>query len=138
MTDDKAALLKRIADLEAQLAATPFVPELPAEHDGEAITWRPWEEAPVILCARAGDLNECTTCQHPGPSLLAFGLAGPGAPVIRFNAHRCPGCQEMRVYQRVYDKYRIGADLQEIAYSSPRTIVRAEGVKPSNATGRNM
>jgi hypothetical protein len=127
MEEDTAALLKRIADLEAQLAATPYVPELPTEHEGEAITWRPWEEAPVILCARNGDLNGCGACDHPGPSLLAFGLAGPGDPKIRFNAHRCPGCQEMRVYQRAYDKYRVGADLKEIAYSAPRTIVRTEG-----------
>jgi hypothetical protein len=126
MTETEDALRRRIADLEAQLAATPFVPELPAEHDGETITWRAWEEAPVILCARAGDLNSCGSCDHPGPSLLAFGLSGPGAPKIRFNAHRCPSCQEMRVYRRVYDKYRIGADLKEIAYSAPRTIVRTE------------
>lgn len=126
MTDTEDALRQRIADLEAQLAAHPYVPVLPAEHDGEAITWRPWEEAPVILCAWAGDLNGCTTCGHPGPSLLAFGLAGPGTPLIRFNAHRCPGCQEMRVYQRVYEKGRIGVDMNEIAYSPPRTIARTE------------
>lgn len=126
MADETAALRKRIADLEAQLAATTFVPELPAEHDGEAITWREWEEAPVILCTRNDDLNECRACGHPGPSLIALGLAGPGTPRIRFNAHRCPSCQEMRVYQRVYDQYRIGADLKEIAYSPPRTIVRTQ------------
>lgn len=126
MTDVEEALRRRIADLEAQLAAQPYVPALPAEHDGEAITWRPWEEAPVILCARAGDLNGCGACDHPGPSLMAFGLAGPGKPRIRFNAHRCPSCQEMRVYQRVYDKYRVGAELVQIAYSPPRTIARTE------------
>ncbi|MGW2725639.1 hypothetical protein [Streptomyces sp. NPDC001492] len=126
MTETEDALRRRIADLEAQLAAQPYIPALPAEHDGEAITWRPWEEAPVILCARAGDLNGCTTCGHPGPSLIAFGLAGPGKPLIRFNAHRCPGCQEMRVYQRVYEKGRIGVDLNEVAYSPPRTIARTE------------
>jgi len=124
MAETEAALRQRIADLEAQLAATPFVPKLPAEHEGEAITWRAWEDAPVILCSRNGDLNGCGSCNHPGPSLIAFGLAGPGAPLIRFNANRCPGCQEMRVYQRVYDKYRIGAELKEIAYSAPRTVVR--------------
>jgi hypothetical protein len=126
VTETEEALRRRIADLEAQLAAQPFVPELPAEHEGELITWRDWEEAPVILCTRAGDLNGCGSCDHPGPSLLAFGLAGPGKPLIRFNAHRCPGCQEMRVYQRVYDKYRVGADLKEVAYSAPRTIVQTK------------
>lgn len=127
MTETEDALRQRIADLEAQLAATRFVPELPAEHEGEAITWRLWEAAPVILCTRAGDLNSCPSCDHPGPSLIAFGLAGPGTPKIRFNAHRCPGCQEMRVYKRVYDKLRVGADMREIAYSAPRTIPKGPG-----------
>jgi len=126
MTETEDVLRQRIADLEAQLAATPFIPALPTEHDGEPITWRDWEEAPIILCAWAGDLNACQACDHPGPSLLAFGLAGPGKPRIRFNAHRCPGCQEMRAYQRVYDKYRVGTELKEIAYSAPRTIARPE------------
>jgi hypothetical protein len=126
MSDTEDALRQQIADLEAQLAATRFVPELPTEHDGEPIAWRQWEPAPVILCTRAGDLNTCQTCDHPGPSLLAFGLAGPGKRLIRFNAHRCPSCQEMRVYQRVYEKGRIGVDLNEIAYSAPRTIARTE------------
>jgi hypothetical protein len=120
-------LLARVAELEAALAATAYVPALPTEHDGEPITWRPWEEAPVILCAWAGDLNACNACNHPGPSLIAFGLAGPGTPKIRFNAHRCPSCQEMRVYQRVYDKMRVGAELVEVAYSPPRTIARTPG-----------
>jgi hypothetical protein len=115
-------LLARITQLEGALASTPYVPQLPTEHDGDAITWRPWEEAPVILCA--DELNGCATCGHLGPSLLAFGLAGPGSPRIRFNAHRCPACQEMRVYKRTYDKYRIGAELVEISYSPPRTIAR--------------
>ena len=113
-------LRARVAELEAQLADQVTIPALPAEHDGQAITWRPWEPVPVILCTRAGDLNSCPQCDHPGPSLIALGLAGPGKPVIRFNAHRCPACQEMRVYHRVYDKYRIGAELVEIAYSAPR------------------
>lgn len=115
-------LQAQVAALKAQLAAKPYIPALPTEHNGEPITWRPWEEAIVILCERAGDLNGCRACGHPGPSLLAFGLAGPGDPRIRFNAHRCPRCQEMTVYQRVYDQYRIGADLEPIAYSAPRTI----------------
>jgi hypothetical protein len=119
-------LRARITELEAQLAAQPFIPALPERHDSEPITWRPWEEAPVILCSKAGDLNGCRGCDHPGPSLIAFGLAGPGSPVIRFNAHRCPSCQEMRVYHRVYDQYRIGARLVEIAYSAPRTIARTD------------
>lgn len=87
-----------------------------------AIEWRRWEPAPFILCSKAGDLNGCAKCDHPGPSLLAFGLAGPGNPVVRFNANRCPGCQETRVYERRHDKYRIGAELVEIAYRPPQQI----------------
>lgn len=121
------ALRARVAELEQQLAAEPVIPALPTEHDGEPIEWRRWEPAPVILCFRSGDLNGCDNCDHPGPEMLAFGLAGPGKPVIRFNAHRCPGCQEMRVYRRVYDQYRIGAQVEEIAYSAPRTIARTDG-----------
>lgn len=120
-TTTEQELRDRIAELEAQVAEQTAVPALPTEHDGQAITWRRWEAAPVILCSRAGDLNSCEQCDYPGPSLIALGLSGPGKPVIRFNAHRCPSCQEMTVYHRVYDKYRIGARLVEIAYSAPRT-----------------
>lgn len=124
MGESVEQLRARVAELEQQLAAKPFIPALPAVHDGEAIEWRPWEEAPVII---AHVDNGCAACGHPGPPLLAFGLAGPGRPVIRFNAHRCPSCQEMRVYQRTYDQYRVGARLVEIAYSAPRTVVRTDG-----------
>lgn len=117
-------LRAEVALLREQLAAKAIVPELPAEHDGEAITWRPWEEVPIILCHRAGDLNACPQCAHPGPSVQAFGLAGPGLPVIRFVAGRCPSCQEMRVYHRWHEKYRIGAEMDLIAYHPPRTIAR--------------
>lgn len=126
----EAALRVRVADLEAQLAAQTVVPALPTTHDGEPIAWRPWEPVPVILCFRSGDLNSCAQCDHPGPSLIALGLAGPGKPVIRFNAHRCPSCQEMTVYQRIYAKYRIGAELKEIAYSGPRTSTPAQPLGP--------
>lgn len=103
----------------ALAAAQRPIPALPTEHDGEPITWRPWEPAPFILCSKAGDLNGCTQCDHPGPSLLALGLAGPGKPLIRYNATRCPGCQEMHVYERRHHQYRIGAELVSIAYHPP-------------------
>lgn len=121
--ETEAGLRAQIAALQAQVAAEPFIPALPTEHDGQAIEWRPWEEAVVII---AHYDNGCAQCDHPGPSLLAFGLAGPGNPLIRFNAHRCPRCQEMTVYHRVYDSGRIGARLEQIAYSTPRTIAAAE------------
>ena len=104
--------------LRARLAAVRTVPELPAEDQGERIEWRPWEQAPVIQCARADDLNTCPQCGHPGPSLLAFGLAGPGRPLLRYQAHRCPHCQETRVHRR--DRDWRGLDLVEIAYWPPQ------------------
>lgn len=126
MVNEVEELRAEVARLTEQLAAQAVAPELPAEYEGEPIAWRPWEAAPVILCSRNGDLNGCPQCDHPGPSMLAFGLAGPGHPLIRFNANRCPACQEMRVYFRDYsDKYRIGARLVEIAYHPPRTIARS-------------
>lgn len=91
---------------------------LPGEHDGVAIDWEPWREVPIIL---AHVDNACRSCGHPGPPLLAHGYA----PLLRYQAHRCPACQETRVWERVRD-WR-GLDLVEIAYSPPRTVVRADG-----------
>lgn len=122
MTETEAQLRARVAELEAQLAAQPVIPALPAEHAGEAIEWRPWEEAPFII---AHVDNGCDKCGHPGLSMLTFGVAGPGKPLIRFQAHRCPACQEMTVYRR--DRDWRGLDLVEIAYSAPRTVVRTDG-----------
>ena len=105
------ALRAENEQLRARLAAVRTIPELPAEHEGVAIDWRRWEPAPVVLCA---EVNSCLQCDHPGPSLLVFGLAGPGRPLLRFQAHRCPSCQETRVYRR--DRDWRGLELVEIAY----------------------
>jgi len=124
VTAELEALRAENEALRAKLAAVRRIPELPAEHKGVPIEWRRWEPAPFILCERAGDLNGCPQCDHPGPSLLTFGLAGPGKPLIRFNAHRCPSCEETCVYERRYDKYRIGAELVEIAYWAPKATAQ--------------
>ena len=116
MTTELELLRAENAELRAQLAAVRTVPELPAEDQGEAIEWRRWEPAPVILCADA--LNGCPQCDHPGPSLLALGFAGPGRPLLRYQANRCPHCQETRVYRR--DRDWRGLDLVEIAYWAPQ------------------
>lgn len=95
------------------------IPALPFEHDGQAITWRPWVAAPVVI---AHVPMECHQCAHPGPPCLAFGLVGDKKPVIRYNAIRCPSCQEMTVYRRDYPRFGVPhAALVEIAYSAPRT-----------------
>lgn len=120
MTAAEEQLRARVAELEQQLAEQSTVPSLPAEHDGQAINWGKWEPAPVILCAKAGDMNSCAQCDHPGPSLIALGKTTGDKPTIRYNAHRCPSCQETTVYHREYDQYRIGARLVEIAYFPPR------------------
>ncbi|BFP50060.1 hypothetical protein KCMC57_64280 (plasmid) [Kitasatospora sp. CMC57] len=118
VTTELELLRAENAELRARLTAVHTIPDLPADHDGERIEWRRWEPAPVILCTRAGDLNGCPQCDHPGPSLLAFGLAGPGTPLLRFQAHRCPCCQETRVYRR--DRDWRGLELVEIAYHPPQ------------------
>jgi hypothetical protein len=114
-------LLAEVARLRAQLAAQPFIPPLPEQHEGDSIEWRPWEPLPVVSHIDPA----CLACDHPGPQVGAMGIAASDG-LIRFNATRCPACQEMRVYQRTYDKYRVGARLVEIAYHPPRTIVRSE------------
>ncbi|RPE27241.1 hypothetical protein [Kitasatospora cineracea] len=125
-------LRARVKQLQLELDIVRTVPALPAEHRGQPITWRRWEPAPVILCERSGDLNGCDQCDHPGPSLLAFGLAAPAGqperpPVIRFHAHRCPGCQEMHVYERSHTPRHIGAVTEEIAYCPPQSSTAQEG-----------
>lgn len=120
VTSEVEQLRAENALLRAQLSVQAVIPELPVEYDGEAIAWRSWEVAPVISCYQAVDFNTCAQCSHPGPSVLAFGLAGPGKPLLRFQAHRCPACQETTVYRR--DRDWRGLDLVQIAYHPPRTI----------------
>lgn len=123
MTTELEQLRAEVASLREQLAAQPVIPELPAEHDGVVIDRRPWEEAPVILCGRAGDINACPTCGHPGPSMLTRGYS-QATGLLGFTANRCPACQEMRVYHRWRERGRLGAHMDVISYSPPRTIVR--------------
>lgn len=105
------ALRAEIDRLRAELAAQQrTIPTLPAEHDGNAITWRPWGEAPVPVSHID---SGCHQCDHPGPHMIAFGLTGEREPTINYNAHRCPACQETRIYRR----YPV---TEEIAYYPPR------------------
>jgi hypothetical protein len=100
---------------------------LPAEHNGEAITWQPWEEAGVALCGRTAKRNTCAACQHPGPRMVALGVAGIPA-VTRAYGHHCPTCQETRVYWRSdppAGSWKGRLDL--ISYSPPRTITGTGG-----------
>lgn len=124
MTTELDQLRAENEALRAQLATQALIPELPAEYDGEPITWQPWEAAPVINCYRHADFNTCAQCGHPGPSVMAFGYAGPKKPLLKYQAHRCPSCQETTVYRR--DRDWRGLDLVQIAYHPPRTVVRSE------------
>jgi len=114
-------LLTEIAALRAELAAQQrTIPALPEQHDGERIRWLRWEPAPTLSHVPA----ECYQCAHPGPLMLALGVAGePG--VIRYHASRCPSCQEMRVYRRDYAPYGLRVNLTEIAYHPPQGGMRA-------------
>lgn len=133
MIDTEAQLRARIAELEDQLAARPVIPALPAEYDGTIIEWTPWEEGIVSLCASLD--TGCTTCNHPGPILLAFGLAlhavkprrqsARGRKIRRFRAFRCRACQEQIVYDTRHDQYG-RQHYDQIAYNPPRTIPTGE------------
>ncbi|TGB06520.1 hypothetical protein [Streptomyces sp. MZ04] len=120
MPDTEAGLRAEIASLKAQLAEQTTIPPLPDQHDGESITWEAWEAAPVII---AHVLNGCEQCDHPGPILLNFGLAGPGRPTKRFRAFRCRSCQEMTVY-RVQPRRNgpPGMDYIQFAYYPPHSV----------------
>lgn len=137
--ETEAELRARIAHLEALLDAEPYTPNLPSEHDGQPIDWTQWEDGIVSLCANLD--TGCTSCGHPGPLQLAFGLALPkhtprrrsqqGRQIRRFRAFRCRACREQTVYDTWHDELgRIHYD--EIAHSPPRTIP----TPPTNLTER--
>ena len=81
---------------------------LPLAYDGKAITWDPWETAPILPHVD----TSCPGCGEPRPPRMTKGrimipvtrrrLNDPEKrPLIRFWAFRCPACRETRVYDRV-------------------------------------
>lgn len=118
-TDEIRILKARVDALLAELATRQTtIPALPGTIDGQAVTWRPWQQPPTPITHV--DVS-CPQCAHPGPPMLALGLAGtPG--VIRYQASRCQACQETRVYRREHARYgppRV--HLEQVAYIPPRT-----------------
>ncbi|MFG6197743.1 hypothetical protein [Nonomuraea sp. JJY05] len=95
-----------------------FVPALPRLDGATSITWRRWEPAPLMSHIDPA----CEQCDHPGPQQMAIGLAAPRPgqqPLIRYQASRCPACQEMTVYRR--DRAaNLRTTLTEIAYHPPQ------------------
>ena len=84
-------------------AAQPLrsIPALPDEIDGvPVVRWTPWAAAPLLSHIDPG----CDTCADPGPSCMARGYAhathrGKRVERYRWHAHRCPACDEMRIYE---------------------------------------
>ncbi|QSI49980.1 hypothetical protein [Thermobispora bispora] len=105
----RAEVARLRAELDAQQRA---IPALPEEHDGERIEWRPWEPAPTLSHIP----GHCFQCAYPGPLMLAFGLVDG---VIRYQAVRCPSCQEMSVCKRIRKASGLGESLKRIAYHPP-------------------
>ncbi|MGW2219622.1 hypothetical protein ACWCSD_31940 [Nonomuraea sp. NPDC001684] len=95
-----------------------FVPALPELDGATPITWRRWE--PALLMSHIDP--SCEQCAHPGPRQMAIGLAAPHPghrPLIRYQASRCPACQEMTVYRRDTGP-NLRTTLTEIAYHPPQ------------------
>jgi len=111
-------LRAEVEALRAELAAHQrTIPALPTDDGGTPIEWGPWEQAPTPVSHIPVD---CDQCAHPGPPLLALGRAGG---VIRYQAVRCPACQQMRVCRR--DHIGLRVHLTEIAYHPPQGGMRA-------------
>jgi hypothetical protein len=135
--DETAELRERIEALQADIAGQlrtlrtenetlrgmvavqqRFIPALPQFDGATSITWRRWEVAPLMTHVDPA----CEQCAHLGPHQIAIGLAAPRPgqpPLIRYQASRCPACQEMTVYRR--DRAPdLRTTLTEIAYHPPQ------------------
>lgn len=98
------------------------IPALPSEIGGTPVArWTPWKAAPILSHIDPS----CPTCADPGPSSMARGYAhairrGERTELYRWHAHRCPACDEMRIYE----SRPTGAGLTkyvEVLYGPPRT-----------------
>lgn len=97
------------------------IPALPAAHEGQQITWRPWRDAVVAACGRRAAPRACSMCGAPGPLLFASGSVGAPA-VVRAYGHHCTSCRETRVYWRPDPPPGTWSTrLVRIAYHPPRT-----------------
>jgi len=100
------------------------IPALPADIDGQPVTWRRWEAA----CSWITHIDlSCEQCAHPGPPMLTFGsIPHPGKDdhaLLSYQASRCPACQETRIYRRTPRRYGPpGIYLTEVGYIPPRTL----------------
>lgn len=77
------------------------VPALPDHINGRPVTrWTPWRAAMLLSHIDPA----CSTCADPGPPVLARGytldtVRGHQVELYRWHAHRCPACDEMRIYE---------------------------------------
>jgi len=98
------------------------IPALPGQIDGTPVDrWDQWRTVPILSHLDPS----CANCADPGPSCIAMGYAkqtvrGRQVQLRRWDAHRCPACDEMRIYEN--RPGRMGrSERVEVLYAPPRT-----------------
>lgn len=98
------------------------IPALPEEVNGARVSrWSPWKAVPILSHIDPG----CATCADPGPSCMAKGYAyatikGRRVELCQWRAHRCPACDEMRIYESRPTGTGFTKQV-EVLYCPPRT-----------------
>ena len=100
MTTELELLRAENAELRAQLAAVRSVPHLPAEHEGQPITWGPWKPAQAGTTAACGKTRLVTTaCEACGAGTVLH-ASGTSGRDTRAYAHHCTTCGHTRAAWR--------------------------------------
>lgn len=108
---------------QTETERTRSIPALPDEINGTPVVrWSTWKAVPLISHIDPA----CETCADPGPGCIAWGYAratyrGKGMERRRWTAHRCPACDEMRVYERRTDPGTLRLISTQVLYGPPRT-----------------
>lgn len=98
------------------------IPALPGQINETPVAhWSPWSTVPIMSHIDPS----CDMCADPGPSLIAAGYAsqtrrGKKMQVRQWDAHRCPACDEMRIYETRPDG-KGSTERFEVLYAPPRT-----------------
>lgn len=107
------------------------IPTLPGQIDGTPVAeWSPWRTVPIMSHIDPS----CSTCADPGPSLIAAGYItqtrkGRKVKLRRWDAHRCPACDEMRIYGNRPDGMG-RSERVEVLYAPPRTHIPEFTTRP--------
>ncbi|TQN30587.1 hypothetical protein FHX37_0469 [Haloactinospora alba] len=97
------------------------LPSLPREINSVPVAeWTRWKRAVVMSHIDPG----CPTCGDSGPSCIALGYehyrGNESGLMYRWNAHRCPACDEITIYERRTDPDTLRRYSAEVAYYPPR------------------